>query len=110
MGKQVKEGAKAPPDHTLASADIQADGAAPEVFAVTNLKAYVKPHMHEELSDSSGGAATTGTEMICRCVPVEQCVCDTVEYYHGGSPCPGHCACVGACGCDGHSCRYWHPY
>ena len=95
------------PDHTIESARIESDGEPPRVFAVADLKAYLKPEMAEELSSSTGGAAEPGTPMVCRCVPVELCACDTVSYSQGANPCPSNCSCVGdTC----YSCRYWHPY
>ena len=94
------------PDHTLAGADLSAGAEEPpQVFQVVDLHAYVLPGMDEELSSSRGGAATYGTETVCTCVPVEDCVCNTVSYYHGGEPCPDHCACVGQC-----APLYWFPY
>ena len=83
-----------PPDHKLSSAKIPLTDEAPLVRAVANLKAYVKPSLDEELSADSGSAVYLGTQKVCRCVPVEQCMCDCVYYYYESSI-PGHCSCVG---------------
>jgi len=101
MGKKSTQG----PDHTLANAKIKRDGGKPQILSVVDLRAYVKPEMDEELSSTGGGAAAYGTETVCACVPVEDCACNTVTYYQGGSPCPDHCDCVGAC-----VGLYWFPY
>jgi hypothetical protein len=93
-----------PPDHRLSSARIPLSNEEPTVKALVNLKAYVKPNLDEELSDPSGAQALPGTEMICRCVPVEQCMCNSVDYYVDSKPCPTHCSCVGyTC----HACKHW---
>ena len=94
------------PDHSLINAKIQTKGEEPEVYAVMDLKAFVKPGLDEELTSIKGDAAAYGTEMICECVPVEDCVCNTVSEYSGNNPCPSDCDCVGD-GCVG---LYWHPY
>ena len=101
MSKKSTKG----PDHTLASANVGGNGDAPKVFSVVDLRAYIKPEMDEELGSSSGAPATYGTETVCECVPVEDCVCNTVSYYHGGDPCPDHCSCVNNC-----APLYWYPY
>ncbi len=95
--------AKQGPDHTLAGTDIQPQGDPPKVFNVVDLRAYIKPEMDEELMGSEGNPATYGTETVCTCVPVEDCVCNTVSYYSGGDPDP--CTCVGTC-----APLYWFPY
>jgi len=91
------------PDHTIASAKVKAGAEPPRVYAVANLRAYLKPTMDEELTSPEGGAANLGTALVCACVPVENCVCDTVQHHQGGSGCPDHCStCVGG--------LYWFPY
>ncbi|HUJ10665.1 MAG TPA: hypothetical protein VL171_11620 [Verrucomicrobiae bacterium] len=94
------------PDHTLQNADIKAQNEPPMVFAVSDLRAYVKPDLAEELGSPAGGLATCGTEVVCACVPVETCACNTVSYNSGGSSCPSNCSCVGNT-CVG---LYWFPY
>ena len=93
------------PDHTLLSAEIKETGEGPKIYAVSDLRAYVKPDMDEELGAPIGGAATCGAEVVCSCVPVETCACNTVTYTSGGSSCPGDCPCVGNC-----VNLYWFPY
>ena len=95
------------PDHTLLNADIRPDNEPPKVYAVTDLRAYVKPDLAEELESPAGGLATCGTEMMCSCVPVETCACDTVSYRTGGSVCPSDCPCQCTGTCAG---LYWWPY
>ena len=99
VGKQATNG----PDHTLAGADIDGKGEEPKVFSVVDLRAYVKPEMDEELTSSDGLAADYGIETVCECVPVEDCVCNTVAYYSGGNSDP--CSCVSTC-----APLYWFPY
>lgn len=89
------------PDHTLASADIEKSQESPKIYSVTNLRAFVKPDLDEELGSPAGNVAYLGVEMSCSCVPVETCACNTVSYYQGGSPCD----CTGTC-----VSLYWHPY
>ena len=95
------------PDHTLLGARIETRDDPPRIFAVTDLRAYVKPDLDEELGSPTGGLATCGTEMMCTCVPVETCACDTVSYHNGGSVCPSDCPCQCTGTCVG---IYWHPY
>ncbi len=94
------------PDHALAHADVEAQGEAPEIYRVVDLRAYVKPEMDEEISDTAGTSSGPSRSMICTCVPVETCVCNTVTY-------PAGCTCVGHCSCVGNTCvsgLYWYPY
>jgi hypothetical protein len=101
----MSEQAKDAPDHTMASADVQATGEGPKIYAVSNLRAYLKPDLAEELTTAEGVPATCGSEVVCSCVPVETCVCNTVTYHVGGSPgCPCQCQCTGTGG------LYWYPY
>lgn len=98
------------PDDTLGAMDIQPSGQEPQVYSVVDLRAYLKPPMDEELSSPAGGAADPGSSTICTCVPVEDCVCNTVTYHGGSDPCPNVCSCVGdTCygGCHG---VYYYPY
>jgi len=95
------------PDHTLLGAKINGNDDPPQVYAVTDLRAYVKPDLDEELGSPTGGLATCGTEMMCSCVPVETCACDTVSYHTGGSVCPSDCPCQCTGTCVG---LYWFPY
>lgn len=95
------------PDHTLMNAETDAGSEAPQVFAVTDLRAYAKPDLDEELGSPDGGLATCGTEMMCTCVPVEMCACDTVSYHVGGSVCPSDCPCQCTSTCVS---KYWFPY
>lgn len=104
------------PNHTLLDAEIDAAGEAPEIYAVADLRAYVKPDLDEELGSPMGDPAVCGSEVLCTCVPVETCVCDTVSYHAGGgSSCPGDCPCqctsTCTCQCTG-TCvsLYWFPY
>jgi hypothetical protein len=86
------------PDHTLQGADIKGKDEPPMLYAVTDLRAYVKPEMAEELGAGTGGGLTLcGTEVMCTCVPVETCACNTVGYKVGGTTCPGFCACQCTC-------------
>ncbi len=91
----AKEKHTNPPDHRLKTAEIPDATDEPVVTAIVNFKAYIKPPMEEELSAGGGGGATeSGTRMICRCVPVQQCVCDAVLHYHESDPCPNNnCSC-----------------
>ena len=86
-------------DHTLASAKIVPTGEGPKVYAVSNLKAYLKPELDEELGAPMGPPAVCGSEVVCSCVPVDTCACNTVSYHVGGSFCPGDCPCqcTGTC-------------
>ncbi|MBI4915757.1 MAG: hypothetical protein HY825_07910 [Acidobacteria bacterium] len=103
------------PDHTLLGTEIEPTGEAPEIYAVSDLRAFVKPDLDEELGAPMGGPATCGTEVLCTCVPVETCVCNTVSYHQGGGSCPGDCPCqcTSTCTCQCTSTcvsLYWHPY
>jgi hypothetical protein len=107
-GTQKKETlpeSRAPaPDHSLPDAAPEPpEDQAPEVYAVTDLRALVKPEMAEELTKSTGGAATCSSQFACSCVPVETCACNVVTY--AGSVDPG-CSCQ----CTGTSSLYWYPY
>lgn len=95
------------PDHTLASANIEKTGEGPKVYAVTDLKAYLKPPMDEELAAPMGPPAVCGTEVSCSCVPVDTCACNTVAYHVGGSFCPTDCPCQCTGTCDGG--WYYYP-
>ncbi len=95
-----------PPDHTLAAAKAAASAEEPRIFNVVDLKSFLKPELDEELGGVSGAPANPGTEMVCQCVPVESCVCNTVTYYSGG--CSSTCTCQSTCyGCV---CRHWIIY
>ena len=93
------------PDHSLQGSKIPASDEPPEVYAVTDLRAYVKPDLAEELGSATGGLANCGTETLCTCVPVETCACNLVTY---GSCAvnPSICSCEGNCGYG----LYWFPY
>ena len=93
-------------DHTLMSSNVKESGDGPVVFAVTDLRAYVKPDLDEELGSPVGGAAECGAEVLCTCVPVETCACNTVSHHSGGSGCPSDCACQCTGTCVG---LYWFP-
>ncbi len=103
-------GAPEPPDDRLAAAQTKDAGDAPKVYAVTNLKAYVKPPMEEEITTShgepAGGSTGIGVGVICTCVPVETCACFTVTYPSGNVICPADpgdpCGCTGTCSCNPH--------
>lgn len=95
------------PDHTLVGAEVRPTDEKPEVYAMASLLALVKPDLDEELGAPDGGIADCGTEMLCTCVPVETCACNTVSYHDGGSPCPSDCPCQCTGQCVG---LYWHPY
>ncbi|HNX49701.1 MAG TPA: hypothetical protein PKL08_06035 [Thermoanaerobaculaceae bacterium] len=103
------------PDHTLLGASPADDDEAPQVYAVADLRAFVKPDLDEELGAPTGSPAVCGTEVLCTCVPVETCVCNTVSYRSGGTSCPGDCPCqctsTCTCQCTG-TCvsLYWYPY
>lgn len=97
------------PNDSIIDAPLGMKAEPPQIYAVTNLRAYVKPSLDEELTKPSGAPATRGTEVVCTCVPVETCVCNTVTYHVGGDS--GGCSCVGNC-CVGDSCHtiYHYPY
>ena len=108
------------PDHTLLGAEIDENGEEPQIYAVSDLRTFVTPDLDEELGLPTGLPAQCGTEVMCSCVPVEACVCDTVTYHSGGSynPCPCTsttcqvtCTCTSTCPCTG-TCvsLYWYPY
>jgi len=99
------------PDHSLLGTDIPKNDEGPKVYAVSDLRALVKPELEEELGTATGGLATCTTEVICTCVPVETCACNQVLYSvvtdPGGCPCQPVCACM--CTCTG-TCKYWFPF
>ncbi len=97
------------PNDSILSVPLEENADPPKIYAVTNLRAYVKPDLDEELTTPTGAPATCGTEVVCTCVPVETCVCNTVTYHVGGQS--GGCSCVGNC-CVGDSCHtiYHYPY
>jgi len=98
------------PDYQLDNAEIPAGGEEPKIYAVSDLKSFVKPGLDEELTippSAGGGPASCGTEVVCSCVPVETCVCNVVSYRVGGTEDGGGCSCVGNVCCVG---LYWHPY
>jgi hypothetical protein len=80
---------KKPVDHTLLSARIRQNGEGPEVFAVGDLRKFIKPPLAEQL-ESPTGPATCGTEVECGCFSVEGCTCHSVSYGDGEDPCPGY--------------------
>jgi hypothetical protein len=92
------------PDDGIDSVNIPDDDEAPEIYAVSDLRAYVKPDLDEELGAPTGEAAVCGTEVVCSCVPVDTCACNTVSYLSGGSTCPTDCSCEGQC-----VSLYWYP-
>lgn len=98
------------PDYQLDNADLPAADGEPKIYAVSNLKSFVKPDLDEELTtppSTGGGPAICGTEVVCSCVPVETCTCNVVSYRVGGTPDGGGCSCVDHCTtCVG---LYWYP-
>jgi len=106
------------PDHTLANASIEGKDDPPQVYAVSDLRAYVKPAPAEELGGFNQkpgyevpALADCGTEVVCRCVAVEGCAFRSVEYHVGG--CPSTCTCAGepcACQCTCTCMPYYYPY
>jgi hypothetical protein len=115
-----KKSAGSGPDHTLLGAEIEESGEEPQIYAVSDLRAFVTPDLDEELGRPTGLPAQSGVEVLCRCVPVETCVCDAVTYHSGGSygPCPCTstscqvtCTCTSTCRCTS-TCvsLYWFPY
>ncbi len=95
------------PDQTLKSTILPLEENAPQVYAVVDLRPYLKPEMDEELTSPEGEPAVYGTETVCGCVPVEDCACNTVSHFVDGDSCPSHCSCVGHGGGGG---VYWYPY
>lgn len=93
------------PDHTLLGSDIEDDGEPPKVYAVTDLRPYLTPDMEEELGAAPGDSASCGSEVVCTCVPVATCACDTVTYHVGTDFCSPYCT---TCTCTSTS-HYWHP-
>lgn len=91
-------------DDRLTSIPIPDNDEAPKVYAVSDLRAYVKPDLDEELGTPSGEPAVCGTEVICSCVPVETCACNIVTYATGDSACTADCSCEGVC-----VALYWYP-
>jgi hypothetical protein len=109
------------PDHTLVNSHVPSAGEPPRVYAVTDLQAFVKPTLDEELGGPGKENAVTHGRTICLCVPVMTCVCNTVTYYFGSEAgagyvpppppppppraCPPDCACntipvPNGCGCQ----------
>ena len=97
---------KTGPDYRLQTANIPANEAdeAPEIYAISDLRALVKPDLDEELGSPEDNPAVCGTEVACSCVPVDSCVCNTVNYHEGGSSCPQECPCEEVC-----VSLYWYP-
>lgn len=89
-------------DHTLASAHVESSGEGPMIYAVRNLKAYLKAGLEEELGAPVGPAADCGAEVVCACVPADTCACNTVSYHVDGASCPGDCPCQ----CETTSCMH----
>jgi len=92
-----------PPNHSLLGANLSPGSEPPKIYAVVDLRAYVKPPLSEELGSPAGAAAppaTPGTEVVCSCVPVEDCACNVVRYNEGSSICPTDCTCEVTCGCQ----------
>ncbi len=87
-------------DHTLASSKAAPTGEGPKIFAVSNLKAYLKPGLEDELAAPMGPPPECGTEIVCECVPADTCACNMVSYHIGGNRCPGDCFCQAICWCD----------
>lgn len=104
------------PDHTLANADIAAKNEPPQVYAVSDLRAYVKPELAEELGGFNHtpyvpALADCGTEVVCRCVAVEGCACNSVEYNVGGCSSTCTCECEPYCPHCSCTCKpYYYPY
>lgn len=109
----MKDDNKTKPDHTLLGASIPAGDEPPQVYAVTDFRAFLKPGLDEELGSPAGATATPatcGTEVSCTCVPVESCACNLVTYRVGGNTCPTvctcqctatvTCSCTGTCSCQ----------
>lgn len=86
-------------DHTLASADIKPTGEGPAIYAVSQLKPYLKPGLAEELGAPVGPPSECGSEVVCSCVPADTCACNTVSHHTGGTLCPGDCTCQSVCYC-----------
>ena len=77
----------------------------PKVYAIADLRKFVKPPMGEELGKSDGGLVDLSQEVVCTCVPVETCVCHVVTYKTDAND----CACTGTGG--GGTCYwYYRPY
>lgn len=91
------------PDDRLEEVPLPADDGPPEIYAISDLRAYVKPDLDEELGAPTGDPAVCGTEVQCSCVPVETCACNVVTYITGDQACTSHCPadyCVSL---------YWYP-
>lgn len=87
-------------DHTLINSDVRPNDEPPQVYAVSDLRAFVKPVLDEELSGPDAGLSASGVReqaaygrTICNCVPIEVCVCNMVVYHAGGHFYPGYDTC-----------------
>ncbi len=93
-------------DHTLAASKAAPTGEGPKIYAVSNLKAYLKPGLEEELAAPMGPPPECRTEIVCSCVPADSCACNTVSYHVDSQLCPGdcpsQCQCEGICQCNGY--------
>ena len=106
----MDEKQKAKIDDRLISADASTpkEPETPKVYAITDLRHYVKPPMGEELGKSDGGLVDLDPKVVCTCVPVETCVCHVVTYNTEATD----------CGCTGTTCyspcygcwSYYRPY
>lgn len=94
-------GAEGRADYRIASNNAKATGSGPKVYAVADLKAYLKPEMEEELAAPNGSPADNVSHVVCSCVPVDTCACNTVAYYVGDSFCPTDCPCQCTATCTG---------
>jgi len=90
------------PDHLLANSPFLPDAAAPEVFAVKDIRFFLKPEMDEEVSSPEGASAPParhGVETTCGCVPVDSCACNVFEHNVGHNSCPTQSGCYTTCSC-----------
>jgi hypothetical protein len=97
-------------DDRLISADTSTpkEPETPKVYAITDLRQYVKPPMSEELGKSTGGLVDLDPKVVCTCVPVETCVCHVVTYNPEATY---ESTCGNTCGCTGTTCYYYYrPY
>ena len=104
------------PDHTLQNSTVPSVDEPPQVYSVTDLRAFVKPELDEVLESPAGHHKPEYGQTICSCVPVETCVCNTVTYrVGGGCPCTGTLSCGTTCSVTC-TCQvtggslYWFPY